>query len=134
MARPKTWGAGEKLPDGVVGQFVVGRPDGNHYSSCTHDVARECEIWSEQVVARPTGLSVSATKDAHKDVLYRRHDEVYGTLREKRCRSRVICESARACADWVKAHPEWTGPDDGTEWRTCYSSQSTPTPGRGGWT
>jgi hypothetical protein len=88
VARPKTWGAGEKLPDGVVGQFVGGRPDGNHCSRYTHDVARECGIWSEQVVARLTALSVSATKDAHKDVPYRRHDEVYDTLREKRCRPR----------------------------------------------
>ena len=59
---------------------------------------------------------------AFKDLLYGTHDEVYETLRKKRCLSwrgrrnreavlEVMRESARRYAEWVEAHPGMTGPN-----------------------
>ena len=59
---------------------------------------------------------------AFKDLLYGSYDEVYDTLRKKRCLSwqgrrnreavlEVMRESARGFAAWVNAHPGMTGPN-----------------------
>ena len=59
---------------------------------------------------------------AFKDLLYGTHEEVYETLRKKRCLSwrgrrnreavlEVMRESARAFAAWVEEHPRMTGPN-----------------------
>ena len=59
---------------------------------------------------------------AFKDLLFGSHEEVYETLRKKRCLSwkgrrnreavlAVMRESARRYAEWVEAHPGMTGPN-----------------------
>ena len=59
---------------------------------------------------------------AFKDLLYGSYDEVYDTLRKKRCLSwkgrrnreavlAVMRESARRYSEWVREHPGMTGPN-----------------------
>ncbi len=59
---------------------------------------------------------------AFKDLLYGTYDEVYDTLRKKRCLSwrgrrnreavlEVMRESGRRYSEWVREHPRMTGPN-----------------------
>ena len=63
---------------------------------------------------------------AFKDLLSGSHDEVYDTLRRKRCLSwkgrrnreavlAVMREAARGYSAWVEEHPGMTGPN-GQDW------------------